>query len=280
MSDEQLQRTVTSWLMDSDIAPPDSLQSARQVAARLESMRQQSRWWPLPLLRRPSASPQASSDAGHRPGPTPATNGHSPTVIGRTHSMLSPAKAIVAGAVVFAVGSVMLVAQPFEQRSVTAPGAAADVPSQPPAEFTGTWCIGSAVAPDRAGAETTLEVGDEGTSLTRYQGGAWRNSVTMSDPRLQGDAYQTYESDTYSTGPSLVASTLSIVNADGAWVSTLYRETSGGADPGDTPNIFIGEGAYAGLVAVIEMTDTSSECSDIQGIVFDQPVVPVPYLPE
>jgi hypothetical protein len=43
--------------------------------------------------------------------------------------MLSPVKAITAGALVFAIGGVMLVAQPFEQQ-VGLPGAATDmVPS-------------------------------------------------------------------------------------------------------------------------------------------------------
>jgi len=157
---------------------------------------------------------------------------------------------------------------------------------QPPVEFTGSWCIGPPVAPDRAGSETTLEVGDEGMTLTRYRDGAWRNTVTMSDPRLQGDAFQTYESDRYTTpeaawSPGVIAATLSIVNEDGAWMSALYGATfADGTDMGSSPNVFVGQGAYEGLIAITEQPSGSGQCLDVRGIIFDGTPVPEPYLPE
>ena len=101
--------------------------------------------------------------------------------------------------------------------AVTAQGE--ETAPQPPVEVTGVWCIGPAVAP-----------------------AAWRNAVSMSDPRLQGQAYQTYQSDTYSElGIEVTSSTLSIVNEEGAWVSRRYRSTGTPADAVDTGDVFMRE---------------------------------------
>jgi hypothetical protein len=211
-----------------------------------------------------------------------------PTPRWRIRSMFSPAKAITAAALVVGVGSVLLIAQPFSQRA-SAPGAATDAAPQPPTEFTGIWCIGPAVSVEGNGTSTAVKVADE-LSVNRYRGGTWRNAVVMSDPRLQGDAYQTYEQDTYTSGPSVIASTLSIVNDDGAWVATYYRATADGSEPGDTDDLFIGEGAYEGLVALMGpgtpvrtpegLPIGYSDCQESSGVIFDQPPVPVPYLGE
>jgi hypothetical protein len=202
--------------------------------------------------------------------------------------MFSPAKAVTAAALVFGLGGVLLVAQPFAQQT-SAPGAATDGAPQPPTEFTGTWCIGPAVSLEGNGTSTTVVVGDE-LSVNRFRGGTWRNAVVMSDPRLQGDAYQTYEQDTYTSGPSVIASTLSIVNDDGAWVATTYRATADGSGPGDPNDLFVGEGAYEGLVALMgpgtpvatpeDLPIGYSDCQESSGVIFDQPPVPVPYLGE
>jgi hypothetical protein len=165
---------------------------------------------------------------------------------------------------------------------------------QAPVAFTGVWCIGPPIAPDRNGTFSRIDVGD-GQSLDRNRGGAWRNGVLMSDPRLQGDAYQTYESDDYltqgsATGPSIIASTLSIVNEDGAWVSTLYRATVDGADLGDAgTQVFVGQGAYEGLVAVVSgeeqavprpegLSPDFSGCTEYHGAILEGAPVPEPIL--
>jgi hypothetical protein len=154
------------------------------------------------------------------------------------------------------------------------------------------WCSGPAVAPDRNGMSASLELGDEGLRVARNRGGAWRNAVTMSDPRLRGDAYQTYESHEYvGTGIEVVASTLSIVNEDGAWVSRRCRGTGTGADATDSGSVFIGEGTYEGLIAVMsevgapvsrpETIPAEYEgCGEVKGIIIDDAPVPEPYLPQ
>jgi len=166
-----------------------------------------------------------------------------------------------------------------------APAPPEEAAPQPPTEFTGTACwYGPEVAPDRAGTETTLEVGDEGVVLTRLRRGAWQNhnDVSMSDPRLQGIGYQTYESDAYAmpgsaTGPIIDVQTLSIVNEDGAWVSTRYRATVDGSDTAiPAVDVFIGQGAYEGLIAIME---TAGPCSG-PGVILDGAPVPEPYIPE
>jgi hypothetical protein len=164
-----------------------------------------------------------------------------------------------------------------------------DAAPQLPTEFTATWCIGPPVAFDRGGSTTTVEVGDD-VSVDRYQGGAWRNAVVASDPRLQGDAYQTYEQDQYSNGPLVIASTLSIVNEDGAWVAASYRASADGSDPGDPTGIFVGQGAYEGLVAYMGpgtpvatpegLSGGYSDCSESSGVIFDHPQFPEPYASE
>jgi hypothetical protein len=139
---------------------------------------------------------------------------------------------------------------------------------QPPVEFTGVWCIGPPAA-DRASA--------------------WRNAVSMSDPRLQGDASQTYETHSY-PGISLISSTLSIVNEDGAWVSRRYRSTGTPAGDTDSGVVFIGEGAYEGLIAFMledgpevprpeEIpSEFAATCNETQGVIIDGAVAK-PYIP-
>jgi len=273
MKDEQLQQTVSSWLIDDDITPPDSLQSARQVAARLPKVQQQGRWWPLPLLRRSPAPPRTIPDTESQSTPIPAANGHTPTVLGRTHSMFSPVKAITAGALVFALGGVLLIAQPFSQQAEVAPGAEAEFSA--PVEVTGRF---SSVR-----GTTLAENGDAATLpgvhyLWGYDGG----SVTASDPRLEGTvslrsderelvgngldtserlaaACETHPECDGGVMLGLQVRAWSIENDEGVWrqrpEAYIYfpgiDDSWGKADP--VVQVFDGEGGYEGLVAVIAM---------------------------
>jgi hypothetical protein len=159
-------------------------------------------------------------------------SGQTPTVIGRTQPMFSPATAIIAGALVLGLGGVMLIAQPFDQRT-SPPGAATDTAPEAPVEFTGVGCLD-------------------------------------------------------------ISSTMSIVNDDGAWVSRRYRSTGTLDEPTDTGNVFIGEGAYEGLIAIMprddaddvaievprpeEIPEEFGPCSEVHGVIIDGALA-VPYLP-
>jgi hypothetical protein len=111
VKDERFWALLGTWLKDTATSPPDPQQTARKVAERLPQTPQVRRRWWLPSLRREPAHLTASKErTEYQPTPIPATNGHSATVTGRTQSMFSPVKAITAGALVFALGGVLLIA--------------------------------------------------------------------------------------------------------------------------------------------------------------------------
>jgi hypothetical protein len=172
-------------------------------------------------------------------------------------------------------------------------GASQEAPAgQAPVEFTGTIVCGPPVSADRAGTEQILEVGDEGMLLTRSRGGAWKQTLAMSDRRLDGTVFHTYETDQYALaggddGPSVGALTHRIQNDAGAWESRVifgsYREGSpiGRYDSVDPPSVLIGEGGYDGLVAVMEVTaELENPCGvEVRGIIFAGAPVPEPFIP-
>ena len=59
---------------------------------------------------------------------------------------------------------------------------------QPPVAFTGNVLCGDQVRPD------TTEFGD---GVAKHRGGAWHPTATMSDPRLEGDYYISFDDDQY-----------------------------------------------------------------------------------
>ena len=159
---------------------------------------------------------------------------------------------------------------------------------QPPVEFTGRIMCGPPVSSDRAGNSETLDVGDEGLVLTRYRGGAWRQTVRMTDPRLEGTIYETWESDTYVTqgaeeATGIWASTHRIENEAGAWEGRGYggnfSDGTAIGDDGGNDSVWIGEGAYAGLIAIMESTPIEAQCGfEVRGIIFEGAPVPEPYI--
>ena len=88
----------------------------------------------------------------------------------------------------------------------------------------------------------------------------------------------------------MTSSTLSIVNEEGAWVSRRYRSTGTPADAVDTGDVFIGEGAYEGLIAFMSedgapvdrpegISAEYEDCTELRGVIIDGAVAE-PYLPE
>ena len=180
MNDDQLLREVGAWLVDADPAPPDARESVRQAMARTPQVRQRGRWWPLPILGRTAGPPTTDQTTDFQPSPIPATNGHTPTVIGRTQTMFSPAKAITAAALVFGIGSAMLIAQPFDQQGGSVPGAATDTAPVAPVWVTGTESIGPACEDRPPPPPTTVSsrVREAGTA-TRHGRPATHGSRAM-----------------------------------------------------------------------------------------------------
>ena len=209
MNDE---RFLKDWLGDAtDVSDPQA--SADKVVARLPEVRQRSRWWPwLPSRRR-----TPNDDTPHN-------------VTGRTRFMLSPVKTIAAGALIFALGGAMLIAQPFDEGGGSVPGAATDgLAAQDPLPFSGEVHPGFGVS-----------------------GGYQWSIHEMTDPRLDGVAFYSGSGADLADDSWLGWWTLRIVNDDGAWEASfpaLFRDPDSPEEwgPGVVTALLSGEGAYEGL---------------------------------
>ena len=262
--DDRLLLDVRSWLNDEDVVLPDAEQAGRLVAAELPETRQLRRTrWSLPTLTRKNSSPTIDQTTAYQPSPIPATNGHTPTVIGRTTSMLSPAKVITAGAIVAAVGGAFLIAQPFQQQGIV-PGAA-DAPTAPVA-VTATSYAGSC-----PGDETTETIG----AIERTTGGYCNPTWDWSDDRLDGKVTWASNDDRYTDGSGLSIGmlALSFENDEGAWrMRPLpYLEFPDVLDTGPEVWILDGEGAYDGLTVVLVVDEYEPH-----GFIIDGDLPPAP----
>ena len=102
----------------------------------------------------------------------------------------------------------------------------------------------------------------------------------MSDPRFDGTVVVSNNLDEYrGTGVDLYHRTFRVDNADGSWVeqpsvALLFPGDSGSA--GTT--VFVGEGAYEGLTAIVEVDwiSSSSGLFDVRGIITDAGIPPLP----
>ena len=268
--DDRLLLDVRSWLKDENVVLPDPEQAGRLVAAELPETRQRRRkWWPLPSFKGTSIRPPVMPDTEYQAIAIPATNGHSRTVTGRTESMFSPVKAITAGAFVFAVGGVLLIAQPFDQQGGSVPGAGTDAEVTAPVEFTAKWAFGGAARPD------TSDVGD-GVLMTR--GGAWRPGVITkaSDSRLEGRLSIAANSNQYADGPEVWNYAFRIENDEGAWqqMPTINLD-AGDGDLNTTTGVLVGEGGYEGLIAVFDNLAENSTWT-LHGYIIDGELTPAP----
>ena len=262
MNDDQLLHEVGRWLQDADPAPPDANERVRQAMARTPQVRQRGRWWPLPILRRTVDPPTVHRATTYRPSPIPATNGHTPTVLGRTQSMFSPVKAITAGAVIFALGGTLLIAQPFGQPS-SVPGAATETDVIAPVEFTAYVSFTSdCTSPDFEGVVDGVE---------QHRGYRCRTTVEdSSDARFAGAWLLVFSEDGYGMGPELRAGTgdgaptvwtyeYRVENDDGAWQSGPVSGIEFAEREMSVTPVFTGEGAYEGLTAIVELSGRETD---------------------
>lgn len=158
--------------------------------------------------------------------------------------MLSPVKAITVGALVFAVGGVLLIAQPFDQQG-SVPGANAEV--APPVEFTAMLASG----PCEGG--TREWVGD----AQQFRGETCKVWWEPSEPMLEGAGTLSLNSNGYRDVSGFRVTTLvhGIVNEQGAWrerprVTDNDEDWSGVLD--SFTLVMDGEGDYEGLAVVAE----------------------------
>ena len=263
------------WLDDTVGPTPNPVEGARQVMSQIEETAQVGRWLPFPALHRRSITRTASTDdtTEYRPSPISASNGHTPTVIGRTQSMISPAKAIIAGTLVFALGGVLLIAQPFDRQGGTVPGAAVADPG-PAAYVHGTMTLHTF---DHDPVET---FDDDGNRLT-LRGGSASGAVNMDDPRLSG-AWE--ETNNLAEFPQLHDELrveiwwggLTITNDDGSWngMCTSTYDSAAAAETSLAQCQLTGEGAYEGLSALLSPTGPGGSSWTVAGAIFPGPLPP------
>jgi len=204
---------------------------------------------------------------------------------------VSTSTAVLMLAAIIVVGCVQVAeAQPNGTSSTTAPAPAtsiAVVPSvatspqgtaaEPPVAFTGRIVCGDTM---RTGVDESTT--DGGPVRVRTRGWAWQPTATMSDPRLEGEYYISYDSDDYEspTVTSVGTGTWRIENGEGAWQGSFTNIKY----PDSTTIVstaLVGEGAYEGLTAVWESTNHRPvECAwAIRGLILegDVPAAPEPY---
>jgi hypothetical protein len=184
--------------------------------------------------------------------------------------MFSPVKVITAGAVVFAIGGVMLIAQPSDRQGGSVPGAATDVVEGPgPAAL-----VTGQLVTDRGGdAPFEEEHGVDGMIAQRGRDSG--GHVEMSDARLSGDVVLRDNADRWcpeACSPELLSDvlwgTIEVTNDDGSWVGTSVGTTDASAGgTGVTYYELVGAGAYEGLSAILFESETA-EGYPWNGVIF------------
>jgi len=165
--------------------------------------------------------------------------------------MFSPAKVITAGALVFAIGGVLLIAQPFDQQGGSVPGATTDTPpgGEAAALVSGTF-VGS--DNDFESSET-----NDAERTVRQRNRVNTGRSEMNDERLSGDVTLRDNGDFFlSDWEDILWGTISIVNDEGTWDGRLVG-TSDESGIGSKYYELVGSGAYEGLSAVLFETETS-----------------------
>jgi hypothetical protein len=265
MNDEQMQSLLEEEFRTLDTTPKDVESSTRRVMERKAGVRQRSRWWPFPVFYRRHDTPTATDTTDDQHIPIPASNGHTPTVIGRTQSMLSPVKAITAGAIVFAIGGAFLIAQPFDQQGGV-PGAATDTVSS---TFTMQNAEEPVVKKD-PGTGATIAVGpvestDQRASgtLTQVVAGAMVDAADGDRVRIGSDAVR-------------------LVNDGGSWVGSNRGFLTIPSDGPETVQFLgelVGEGGYEGFTMFFAQTGDEEDVRWLGVIVPTDDIPAVPDLP-
>jgi hypothetical protein len=189
--------------------------------------------------------------------------------------MFSPVKAITAGAIVAALGGVMLISQPFEQRG--------SVPAAEGEAIAPTWVTGSMQHVESSCSETGSS-NDGGFNRHSYE---CTFTWTSSDPRLTGDVSRPWNEDTYQTdeGPISVGMDASFLrNEGGDWAcSTGYLVK--GSSPNEealtdgSTYTCVGSGGYEGLSAVLVSEPVEGFSDEFSGLIFSGDLPPVPEAP-
>jgi len=274
MNDEHMQSLLETWFEDTDPRPPDVRQTSAQVMAHVPRTRQRRRPWSLPGLGRGAQATIAADTTEFQPSPNPATDGHTPTVIGRTQLMFSPTKALVAGALVFGIGGALLIAQPLQQEGGV-PGAETE-PVAP------VWVTGTIQgAPSCSDGQTETDGDVRRSRDVECSPQTW----TSSDPRLSGEVVRRWNDDIYQTEEGTISVDMDsayLRNDGGGWVCSnagllkgegMYAELVGGPSYTFTCT---GNGGHEGLSAILVSGATTGFNEEFVGLIFSGDFPPLP----
>jgi hypothetical protein len=188
--------------------------------------------------------------------------------------MLSPAKAITAGALVFAIGGAFLIAQPFQQQT-SVPGAEGETTEPvPPAIVTGAQLgVGE---PVQEPVDTVVG------GVTQGRGSVIAgDQFEADDPRLTGSFSQTVNGDLRMIGDAaviLISPSMRIENDEGAWSGQCDLLVIADGEPDPFACLFSGEGAYDGLSAYLVFENPEQPPNPFKGLIFEGDLPPTPAL--
>jgi hypothetical protein len=232
MNDE---RFLSDWLKDQAPDGSDTRAQADRIMARIPDTPQRRRWWPL----------------GGRPARRTARPVDDPSSESRrTSPMFSPTNAIAGIALAIAAASVFALAVQDQSSEDVVPAAAADavvpVPLRVELDFSG----------ETSGARETL-----GNGAAREAGRRTEFLILeSSDPRFEGAVSVIETIDRYEGDVSVGTRAWRVEDETGAWRGTPSytlndRMSPALGEPGTTLDlVFVGEGGYQGLVAVLRST--------------------------
>lgn len=181
--------------------------------------------------------------------------------------MFSPVKAIIGGALVFALSAAFLVAQPIDRLGGGVPGAEQGVAPAAPVEVTATFrdieC---------EGYDSSEVVG----RVVRIYGDTCTVNNEWSDPRLEGtETYRDNHVDFADSGLTIGHYVHNIVTDDGAWrMRPQFSIDSPGLDNFSGTWVLDGEGAYEGLSVVLAKDQLDSV--PLTGYIISTALVPPP----
>ena len=270
--DEELVPIVEAWLKQTSASPYGPRVGVGRVMSRV---RRTSQRRGLTSILRTAGSPLVIDDPQHRTGPASArAAGHIPNTR-RTTRMFTLARALTSAALVFTLGSALIIGRPFEYLGLGAPEATSDVAATQPTWVTGRLHLASnCYDPVR---ETTEAVVHERGYRCAPQ--TW----TVDDPRLSGQVTSLWDADVYAVGVdgvSVVAGTYVVRNDVGSWTCHHAGVMTGTGryavpDLGETLTC-TGSGGHEGLTAVLELDWSDFRAVTIQGLIFSGEMVPFP----
>jgi hypothetical protein len=273
MNDDRLLSEVRAWLQADAVAPPDAEQAGREIRMRLpQTRRPQGHWWSLRDLGGKRSAAPATPSIAYRPRPVEATTGLARIVTRRTHPMFTPIRILAIGVLAAVVGGAVVITKPFDQPDEVVPAAESAAQVAGPVGFTGTGSDGACEVP------ATTEV-DGPVAHTR--GASCGPTYSFSDSRLEGTVTWSSNDDEYTDGSGLVIQSvaMSIENDQGAWrmipiLSAKWPDPDLGAIEYDATEHFflVGEGAYDGLIAVVDGFRTDA----LHGYIIDGELPPAP----